>query len=150
MTRRQSIGLGVSALWASCQALGNFEGECTVIVHPSNRFDALFSRSKVSAISSLRKTKIAHGGHGGAEVAPLDLAQNERVRRVFVQRVLGISEEQLAEYWIDQRATRGVNPPLQVRDAAAAKLWVAARPGGIAYIPSSAVDATVKALRIDL
>jgi hypothetical protein len=115
-----------------------------VIVHPSNRFDAL-SRSKVSYLF-LRKVS---RWPWGAEVAPLDLSQNEAVRRVFVQRVLGISEEQLAEYWIDQRATRGVNPPLQGRDAAAAKLWVAARPGGIAYVPSSAVDATVKALRID-
>jgi hypothetical protein len=144
MTRRQYIGLGVSALWTSCQALGNFEDECTVIVHPSNRFDAL-SRSKVSYLF-LRKVS---RWPWGAEVAPLDLAQNERVRRVFVQRVLGISEEQLAEYWIDQRATRGVNPPLQVRDAAAAKIWVAARPGGIAYVPSSVVDATVKVLRIN-
>jgi hypothetical protein len=115
-----------------------------VIVHPSNRFDVL-SRSKVSYLF-LRKVS---RWPWGAEVAPLDLAKNERVRRVFVQRVLGISEEQLAEYWIDQRATRGVSPPLQVRDAAAAKLWVAARPGGIAYVPLSAVDATVKALRID-
>ena len=144
MTRRQYIGLGISALWASCRALGNFEDECTVIVHPSNRFDVL-SRSKVSYLF-LRKVS---RWPWGAEVAPLDLAKNERVRGVFVQRVLGISEEQLAEYWIDQRATRGVSPPLQVRDAAAAKLWVAARPGGIAYVPLSAVDATVKALRID-
>jgi hypothetical protein len=82
-------------------------------------------------------------------VAPLDLAQSEPVRGIFVQHVLGISEEQLAEYWIDQRATRGVSPPVEVRDAAAAKLWVAKRPGGIAYIPSSALDSTVKAIRVD-
>jgi hypothetical protein len=144
MTRRQYIRLGIGAFWTSCQARGNFDGECAVIVHPSNRFDAL-SRSKVSYLF-LRKVS---RWPWGAEVAPLDLSQNEPVRQVFVQRVLGISEEQLAEYWIDQRATRGVNPPLQVRDVAAAKLWVAARPGGIAYVPSSAVDATVKALRID-
>jgi hypothetical protein len=144
MTRRQYIRLGAGAFWASCQALGNFEDDCTVIVHPSNRFDAL-SRSKVSYLF-LRKVS---RWPWGAEVAPLDLTQSERVRRVFVQRVLGISEEQLAAYWIDQRATRGVSPPPQVRDPAAAKLWVAARPGGIAYVPSSAVDATVKALRID-
>jgi hypothetical protein len=85
----------------------------------------------------------------GAEAAALDLAEDEPIRREFVQKVLRMSEEQLAEYWIDQRATRGVSPPAQVRDAAAARLWVAARPGGIAYIPSSALDGTVKAIRID-
>jgi hypothetical protein len=144
MTRRQYIRLGIGVLWASHQALGKFTEEFTVIVHPSNRFDAL-SRSKVSYLF-LRKVS---RWPWGAEVAPLDLAQSEPIRRLFVQQVLGISEEQLAAYWIDQRATRGVSPPLQVRDAAAAKLWVAARPGGIAYVPSSALDGTVKTLRID-
>ena len=120
MTRRQYIRCGVSALWASRHILGMFNDDFAVIVHPSNRFDAL-SRSKVSYLF-LRKVS---RWPWGAEVAPLDLARSEPVREVFVQHVLGISEEQLAEYWIDQRATRGVSPPPQVRDAAAAKLWVA-------------------------
>ena len=115
-----------------------------MIVHPSNQFDAL-SRSKVSYLF-LRKVS---RWPWGAEVAALDLSGDEPIHRDFVQKVLRLSEEQLAEYWIDQRATRGVSPPIQVRDAAAAKLWVAARPGGIAYIPSSALDSTVKAIRID-
>ena len=144
MTRRHYIRLGAGVLWASRQALGNFGEEFVVIVHPSNRFDAL-SRSKVSYLF-LRKVS---RWPWGAEVAPLDLALSEPIRRLFVQQVLGISEEQLAEYWIDQRATRGVSPPLQVRDVAAAKLWVAVKPGGVAYIPSSALDGTVKTLRID-
>jgi hypothetical protein len=63
--------------------------------------------------------------------------------------VLGFSEEQLAEYWMDQRETRGVSPPLRAHNAAAAKLWVATKPGGIAYIPASLLDSTVKAMRID-
>jgi hypothetical protein len=143
MTRRQYIRLAIGVLWASSKALGKFTEEFTVIVHPTNRFDAL-SRSKVSYLF-LRKVS---RWPWGAEVAPLDLAQSEPIRRLFVRQVLGISEEQLAAYWIDQRATRGVSPPLQGRDVEAAKLWVAARPGGIAYVPSSALDATVKILRI--
>ena len=115
-----------------------------VIVHLSNRFDAL-SRSKASYLFLRRVSRWPWG----AEVAALDLAEGEPIHREFVQQVLRMTEEQLAEYWIDQRATRGVSPPPQVRDAAAAKLWVAARPGGIAYIPSSALDGTVKALRMD-
>jgi hypothetical protein len=144
MTRRQYLRLAASVLWASHHALGSLQEKFVVIVHPSNRFDAL-SRSKASYLF-LRKVS---RWPWGAEVAALDLAANEPIRREFVQQVLQMTEEQLAEYWIDQRATRGVSPPLQVRDAAAAKLWVAARPGAIAYIPSSALDATVKALRMD-
>ena len=115
-----------------------------MIVHPSNRFEAL-SRSKVRYLF-LRKVS---RWPWGAEVAPLDLPEGEPIRRAFVREVLGFSEEQRADYWIDQRATRGVSPPLQVRDAAAAKQWVAAKSGGIAYIPASALDTTVKVMRID-
>jgi nucleotide-binding universal stress UspA family protein len=144
MTRRQYLRLAASVLWASRHALGSLQEKLVVIVHPSNQFDSL-SRSKVSYLF-LRKVS---RWPWGAEAAALDLAEDEPIRREFVQKVLRMSEEQLAEYWIDQRATRGVSPPAQVRDAAAARLWVAARPGGIAYIPSSALDGTVKAIRID-
>jgi hypothetical protein len=144
MTRRRYLSLAASVVWASRQALGNRKEEFVVIVHPSNRFDAL-SRSQISH-AFLRKVS---RWPSGAEIAPADLAANEPIRREFVQQMLRMTEEQLAEYWIDQRATRGVSPPAKVRDAAAAKLWVAARPGGIAYIPSSALDGTVKALRVD-
>jgi hypothetical protein len=144
MTRRQYLRLAVGVFCTSRQALGSLKEEFSVIVNPSNRFDAL-SRSRASDLF-LRKIS---RWPWGAEVAPLDLADNEPIRPMFVQRVLGISEEQLAAYWIDQRATRGVSPPSQARDAAAAKRWVAAKPGGIAYIPSFALDSTVKVIRID-
>ena len=61
-----------------------------------------------------------------------------------------MTQEQLAGYWIDQRATRGISPPAEVRDAAAAKLWVACKTWrGLRYIPSSTLDGTVKAIRMD-
>jgi hypothetical protein len=144
MTRRQYLRLAASVFWTARQAPGSHKEEFVVIVHISSRFDAL-SRSKVSYLF-LRKVA---RWPWGAEVAPADLAAAEPIRRLFIQQVLRMTEEQLADYWIDQRATRGVSPPVEVRDAAAAKRWVAAKPGGIAYIPSSALDATVKAIRID-
>jgi hypothetical protein len=144
MSRRQYLRLAAGVFWASHKALGSLKENFVVIVHPSNQFDAL-SRSKVGYLF-LRKVS---RWPWGAEVAALDLTENDPIRREFVQQVLRMSGEQLAEYWIDQRATRGVSPPLQARDATAAKRWVAARPGGIAYIPSSALDCTVKAIRTD-
>jgi hypothetical protein len=144
MTRRQHIRLAAGFLWAARQSLGKPNEDFVVIVHLSNRFDAL-SSSKVSYLF-LRKVS---RWPWGAEVAPADLSGTEPIRKRFVEQVLRMSQEQLAELWIDQRATRGVSPPVEVRDAAAAKLWVAKRPGGIAYIPSSALDSTVKAIRVD-
>jgi hypothetical protein len=143
MTRRKCIRLAAGVLWASRQSFGKPTEEFAVIVHPSNRFDALSS----SQVSYLFLRKVSRWPWG-AEAAPADLAGDGPIRRRFVEQVLRMNQEQLAELWIDQRATRGVSPPVEVRDAAAAKLWVAARPGGIAYIPSSALDSTVKAIRI--
>ena len=80
---------------------------------------------------------------------PIDLEPHGPARRWFSKQVLRSTEEQVDVYWIDQRATRGVSPPLQVSDAAAAKALVAARPGAIAYIPAAALDGTVKILKVD-
>jgi hypothetical protein len=144
MTRRRYLQMAASLFRAPCEAYGGQKEEFVVIVHPSNRFDAL-SRSK-AAYLFLRKVS---RWPWGAEVAPLDLAEGEPIRRAFVRQVLGFSEEQLAIYWIDQRATGGLSPPPQARDCRAAKLWVAAKPGGIAYVSPSVLDTTVKAIRID-
>jgi hypothetical protein len=144
MTRREYIRLAAGTLWTLNQAQGNHKEELVVIGHPSNRFDSL-SCAKVGNVF-LRKVS---RWPWGAEVAPADFPMGAPIRKEFVQLVLKISEEQLAAYWIDQRATRGVSPPVEVRDAAAAKLWVAERPGGIAYIPVSALDGTVKPIRLE-
>ena len=143
MTRRQYIGITAGILWSAHRGLATLKDDFVVIAHPSNRFD-LLSRSKLSYLF-LRKVS---RWPWGAEVAPTDLASNRPIRRRFVEEVLQMTEEQLAEYWIDQRATRGVSPPGEVRDDAAVKLWVASRPGGIGYISGSALDSTVKAIRV--
>jgi hypothetical protein len=144
MTRRQHIRLAAGVFCALLPAFGERKEEFVVIVHPSNRFAAL-SRSKVNYLF-LRKVS---RWPWGAEAAPVDLGPGEPARREFVQQVLRMSEDQLAAYWIDQRATRGVSPPVEARDVEAAKRWVASKPGGIAYIPASALDGTVKAIRVD-
>jgi hypothetical protein len=144
MTRRQCIRFAASVFWTSLHAHGGLKQEFVLIVHPSNRFEAL-SRSRVSCLF-LRKVS---RWPWGAEAAPADLTANEPVRAAFVQQVHQMTSEQLAEYWIDQRATRGISPPVEVGNVAEVKRWVAAKPGGIAYIPSSALDGTVKVLRMD-
>jgi hypothetical protein len=145
MTRREWIEVLTGLLWPFCRALGHPKETFTVIVHPSNRFDAL-TRSQISYLF-LRKVS---RWPWGAEVSPLDLTGDKLVHREFVQQILQISEEQLVEYWIDQRATRGVAPPIGVADPTTAKRFVAAKPGAIAYIPCLTLDSTVKAIKVDL
>ena len=97
-----------------------------MIVHPSNRFDTL-SRSKVSYLFLRRVSRWPWG----AEVAPVELSNPNKVRGEFIAQVLRTTEEQLQAYWIDQRTTRGVSPPVQVPDVQSVKALVAARPGAI-------------------
>ena len=77
------------------------------------------------------------------------LPAHDTIRREFTREVLRTTEAQLEIYWIDQRATHGLTPPAVVREPSAAKALVAARPGAIAYIPATAVDHTVKLIRVE-
>jgi hypothetical protein len=144
MTRREYLSLVAGVALAPAVARGKHDEAFVVIVHPSNRFDAL-SRSKLTFLF-LRKVS---RWPWGAEVFPIDVAANRSMRREFTEQVLRTTEEKLAEYWIDQRATRGVSPPMQVPGGTAAKSLVAGRPGAIAYITASELDGTVKAIRVD-
>src|SRR5258708_5805133 len=87
-----------------------------VIVHPSNRFESL-SRSKLEFLF-LRKVS---RWPWGAEAQPVDLGPSSLPAREFTKQVLKTTEEHLAAYWIDQRVTRGVGPPIQISGTAAVK-----------------------------
>jgi hypothetical protein len=144
MTRLYSLGLALGILSALGSAGGLQEEEFVLVVNRSNQFDSL-SRSKIGFLFFRKVSRWPWG----AEAEPIDLPPHGIARRWFLKQVLRTTEEQVDEYWIDQRATRGVSPPLQVPNAAAAKTVVAARPGAIAYIPAAAVDGTVKILKVD-
>ena len=144
MRPRRHLGVFLILFWALGIANGKNHDEFVVIVNRSNQFDGL-SRSKISFLY-LRKVS---RWPSGAEAYPIDLVSAQSLRREFTGSVLGISDEQLQSYWIDQRETRGVKPPIEVRDAAAAKALVASHPGAIAYIPASELDDTVKVLKVE-
>jgi hypothetical protein len=144
MIRRTFLIFALSITCPRLPATGKVEGTFVVIVHLSNRFDAL-SRSKVGFLFQRHVSRWPWG----AEVAPVELSKPNKARGEFIAQVLRTTEEQLEAYWIDQRTTRGVSPPVQVPDAASVKAMVAANPGAIGFIPAEALDSTVKALRID-
>jgi hypothetical protein len=84
----------------------------------------------------------------GAEIVPVDLFEQSAIRRKFTRDILGQTMEALAVYWIEQRVTVNLEPPIQVDTALEAKRLVASRLGAIAYIPAADVDASVKVLDI--
>jgi len=115
-----------------------------LIVNKTNQFESL-SRSRAKHIFLKRIGRWPWG----AEVVPIDLPEGSPLRRKFVNTILGVNVEELSVYWIDQKVTRNLNPPLPAESIQAAKKMVAARVGAIAYIPESAVDDTVKVLRLE-
>lgn len=112
-----------------------------IIVHKSNKLESLGS-SKLELIY-LRKVS---RWPWGAEILPIDLPDRSPLRRAFAETVLERSLDDLSLYWIDQKVTRNVNPPIEVSSVAAIKALVASRAGAIAYIPPGNVDGTVKVL----
>jgi len=144
MTRRELIRFALAVPCVRLVAAEKADTTPVVIVHPSNKFDSL-GRSKVRFLFLRRVSRWPWG----AEVRPIELSPPNLLRDRFLAEVLRTTEEQLEAYWIDERATRGITPPIQARDAEAARALVAARPGAIGYIPASALDASVKALRIE-
>src|SRR5580698_6549625 len=134
MKRRTLLIFALSISCLRLPATGKADGTFVVIVHPSNRFDAL-SRSKIGFLFQRRVSRWPWG----AEVAPVELSKPNKVRGEFIAQVLRTTDEQLEAYWIDQRTSRGVSPPVQVPDAASVKAMVAAVPGAIGYIPAEAV-----------
>lgn len=118
--------------------------EWVIVVNKANKYDAL-SREKLKLVYMKKISRWPWG----AEVTPIHLTADSRLRRQFTEAMLGMTEEAAEIYWIDQKVTRNVSSPSAVAGAAAAKTLVASRPGAIAYIPRSAVDDSVKILNID-
>src|SRR4030088_3406988 len=107
MTRYLSLVVVLSVIAELGSASALREEEIVLIVNRSNQFDSL-NRSKI-AFLFLRKVS---RWPWGAKAEPIELTAHGPARRWFSKQVLRITEEQVDEYWIDQRATRGVRPPI--------------------------------------
>jgi ABC-type phosphate transport system substrate-binding protein len=114
-----------------------------IIVNKQNQLNEL-SLGKLKTIFLRRISRWPWG----AAIEPLDSPAGSTVRLEFTREVLDSTAAEVAVYWIDQKATRNVSPPSVAPSIEAAKASVAAHAGGIAYIPSSAVDDRVKILEI--
>jgi ABC-type phosphate transport system substrate-binding protein len=85
--------------------------------------------------------------HGEAMV-PVDWDSTHYLRSVFSKDALNRSVREMAEYWVQQSMTQGLNPPSTQRSARAILRFVASVPGAISYVPPSEVDETVRVVPI--
>jgi ABC-type phosphate transport system substrate-binding protein len=80
----------------------------------------------------------------GSSVRPFNLPDGSPQRVEFDQAVLGLDADRAARYWIDRKIRGGERPPTTAPSPALMLRLVAATPGGVGYVPASAVNDTVK------
>lgn len=81
-------------------------------------------------------------------VVPVDWDATSDIRQEFSQQVLNRSVREMADFWVQQSMTQGLNPPSTQRSARAVLRFVASVPGAISYVRQSDVDETVKVLKV--
>jgi hypothetical protein len=85
----------------------------------------------------------------GKRLIPLNQPLQSDDRAAFDARVLGMSPDQQATYWIDRRI-RGLSGSPRTVDSGDLAQRIAARlDGAVAYLPLSAVRPDVKVVRVD-
>lgn len=82
---------------------------------------------------------------GRAPIRPVNLQASHPLRRLFSERALDVTPEELDGYWND-RYFHGIFPPYAVASEEAALRYVAETPGAVGYVSACSLDGRVKAL----
>jgi len=85
--------------------------------------------------------------HGEA-VVPVDWDASSVVRQEFSRRVFGRSVREMADFWVQQNITQGLQPPSTLKSTRAILRFVMSVAGAIAYVPAGEEDETVKTIGI--
>jgi ABC-type phosphate transport system substrate-binding protein len=76
----------------------------------------------------------------GRSVERYELALGSAARAAFIARVMGLSERELEDYWLEQALSGGAIPPRELASAAEMRRAIAERAGAIGYLPFAAVQ----------
>lgn len=112
--------------------------EISIIVNPSVSANSL-SQSDLRPIFQTTKTSWA-----GGKALPLNLPNGDDTRKGFDAAVLGLDPDRVARYWVDRKIRGGNPPPKNIPSAGMVVKVVASKDGAIGYVPSSAVNGSVK------
>ncbi len=85
----------------------------------------------------------------GKRLVPLNHAVGNLERVQFDQAVLGLAPSDVGRFWINRRIRDEAPPPRTLPSADLGVRVVASYPGAITYVSSTAVNASVRVVRID-
>lgn len=147
-SQHRAIALAAAG-WLLCQhpeaaADKPREEPLVVIVHRDNPVTNLTS-AELRNFFLRRERRWPAGG----SVLPVNWKALSGPRRRFDQRILHMSSEQAATFWIDARIRGGERPPLSVASARLIARFVAHQRHAISYVPASMVTEKVKRVRVD-
>ena len=124
-----------------CLCASVCDAQLVVIVSAKNPLTTL-SENDVADIYLGRTSELP----GGAQVTPIDQADDAAARAEFYRIVTGKSTAQLRAYWSKLIFTGRGQPPREAPDPATVKKLVANGANTIGYVDKSELDATVKAV----
>jgi hypothetical protein len=113
--------------------------EIAVIVHKSNAVPPM-NRSQLSALFKVKSTQFS----GGGRAEPVNLAPEDAVRQEFDLTVLGMRQDEVERFWLDNKIRSGVGSPRKLSGPDAVVRFVAGNEAGIGYVASSDAGDLVK------
>lgn len=112
--------------------------EISVIV---NKGANVSQMSKTDLRPIFQTTKTAWNG---GRALPLNLPVSDSTRHGFDAAVLGLDPGRVARYWVDRKIRGGNPPPKDFPSAALILKIVSSKEEAIGYVPSDAVNSSVK------
>jgi ABC-type phosphate transport system substrate-binding protein len=113
--------------------------------------------NKNNPTASIRATDlrlIYNGGkrmfENGTVIQPANLQPENEVRNDFFSRVLHLDAESYRLYWVRMIFSGKGKPPVEFENEEEAVNFVATNKGGLAFVDSSSVDSSIKAVKINL
>ena len=136
--------LAVAAAGAEDKSARKEAGECIVVV--VNRENPV-ERLELAALRRMYLRQEEKWPNGWS-VTAYERPSESGIRRRFSRLVLRKMPEELNEYWMNLRMTRGLKPPPVCQSARLVKEHLARVKGGVGYIFERELDETVKRIEV--
>ncbi len=138
--RRLLLILGMSLLGGTLSSHSQAEGdEIAIIVNKSNPAKSV-DRDTLRPLFQTTQTQWS----SGTAAAPVNLPEDNALRKGFDAAVLGLDPDRSARYWTDRKIRGGERPPRKVSSASAVVRAVSEDTGGVGYVAMGDVTPAVK------
>jgi hypothetical protein len=111
--------------------------------------------AKTSTMTSISKSDLKHAfsgetvSGGGKTLVPFNFATSTAEREGFDKAVLGMSPDEVGQFWINRKVRGQSAAPRSLPSTAHIAKVVAKFPGAIGYLPADALTADVKPISVD-